>query len=237
VSMPDPVEVERVLACAQCGRPHQFGAVGWRASWTDDEPPAVVVFCPECARARVRRVGKKGVAQSLVLLSNTAWTQRLSVRSPATGCLGERAIATAGKAGTRGTPAGFGKGRAAPPGDRGTSQGRSSAPGPSSTFRRRTQPRLPNGSRSVTASTRRIATYSARTQSVGGVHLGRPKPKRATPSSAAHAHARDARISQAGGAGASGDWRRRPLIWGGRLRRGGLVCADHRVGCGPFPRL
>jgi hypothetical protein len=25
------------------------GAAGWRALWTDDEPPAVVVFCQACA--------------------------------------------------------------------------------------------------------------------------------------------------------------------------------------------
>jgi hypothetical protein len=44
----DPVEVERVLECAECGRPSVFGAAGWRALWTDDEPPVVAVFCSEC---------------------------------------------------------------------------------------------------------------------------------------------------------------------------------------------
>jgi hypothetical protein len=47
--VPDPVEVERVLECAECGQASELGALGWRAFWTDDEPPAVVVFCPECA--------------------------------------------------------------------------------------------------------------------------------------------------------------------------------------------
>jgi hypothetical protein len=32
-----------------CGQPSELGADRWRAVWTDDEPPAVVVFCPECA--------------------------------------------------------------------------------------------------------------------------------------------------------------------------------------------
>jgi hypothetical protein len=44
-----PVEVERVLECAESGWLSELGAAGWRALWTDDEPPAVVVFCPECA--------------------------------------------------------------------------------------------------------------------------------------------------------------------------------------------
>jgi hypothetical protein len=44
-----------VLVCAECGWPSELGAAGWRALWTDDEPPAVLVFCPECRRARVRR--------------------------------------------------------------------------------------------------------------------------------------------------------------------------------------
>jgi hypothetical protein len=48
--VPDPVEVGSVLECAECGRPSELGAVGWRAMLTDDEPPAVVVFCPECAK-------------------------------------------------------------------------------------------------------------------------------------------------------------------------------------------
>jgi hypothetical protein len=43
------VEVEPVLKCAEGGRPSEIGAAGWWALWTDDEPPAVVVFCPECA--------------------------------------------------------------------------------------------------------------------------------------------------------------------------------------------
>jgi hypothetical protein len=48
LAVPDPIEVERVLECAECGRPSELGA-GWRALWTGDEPPAVVVFCPECS--------------------------------------------------------------------------------------------------------------------------------------------------------------------------------------------
>jgi hypothetical protein len=47
--VPDPVEVERALECAECGRPSNLGAADWRAMWTDDQPPAVVVFCPDCA--------------------------------------------------------------------------------------------------------------------------------------------------------------------------------------------
>ena len=49
LAVPDPNEVERVLECAECGRPSELGADGWRAMWTDDEPPAVVVICPECS--------------------------------------------------------------------------------------------------------------------------------------------------------------------------------------------
>jgi hypothetical protein len=49
LTVPDPVEVECVLECAECGRPSELDAAGWRAMWTDDEPPAVVVFCPESA--------------------------------------------------------------------------------------------------------------------------------------------------------------------------------------------
>jgi hypothetical protein len=45
----DPVEVEPVLECVECGQWSELEAVGWRAMWTDDEPPAVVVFCPACA--------------------------------------------------------------------------------------------------------------------------------------------------------------------------------------------
>jgi hypothetical protein len=45
LTVPDPVEVERLFECAECGRRSEL-AVGWRALWTDDEPPAVVVFFP-----------------------------------------------------------------------------------------------------------------------------------------------------------------------------------------------
>jgi len=47
--VPDPVEVERLLECAECGRLSVLGAAGWRALWTDDEPPVVAGFCSECA--------------------------------------------------------------------------------------------------------------------------------------------------------------------------------------------
>jgi hypothetical protein len=35
---------QRVLECGPAKRVRSS-----RAMWTDDEPPAVVVFCPECA--------------------------------------------------------------------------------------------------------------------------------------------------------------------------------------------
>jgi hypothetical protein len=47
--VPEPVRVERVLECAESGRLSELGAVGWRALRPDDDPPAVVVFCPECS--------------------------------------------------------------------------------------------------------------------------------------------------------------------------------------------
>jgi hypothetical protein len=56
LTVPHPVEVERVLECEVAGRLSELGAAGWRALWTDDEPPEVVVFCPKCA-ARVFRGG------------------------------------------------------------------------------------------------------------------------------------------------------------------------------------
>jgi hypothetical protein len=46
--VPDPVEVERVLECAECGRVSELGADGWRSLWTDDGPPAVVVLWALC---------------------------------------------------------------------------------------------------------------------------------------------------------------------------------------------
>jgi hypothetical protein len=40
LTVPDPVEIERVLECAECGRRSEIDADGWRTMWTDDEPPA-----------------------------------------------------------------------------------------------------------------------------------------------------------------------------------------------------
>ncbi len=47
VDEPAPV-MKHALECAECGRPSEPGADGWRAMFTDDQPPAVVVFCPRC---------------------------------------------------------------------------------------------------------------------------------------------------------------------------------------------
>jgi hypothetical protein len=41
--------VERLLEGEECGRLSEVGADGLAGVWTDDEPPAVVVFCSECA--------------------------------------------------------------------------------------------------------------------------------------------------------------------------------------------
>ena len=38
------------LVCEECGVTASGAGVsrGWRAYWTDDEPPEVVSFCPAC---------------------------------------------------------------------------------------------------------------------------------------------------------------------------------------------
>jgi hypothetical protein len=38
------------LSCAECGCISSAVASGWRAYLTDDEPPEVETFCPECSR-------------------------------------------------------------------------------------------------------------------------------------------------------------------------------------------
>jgi len=45
--VPDPIDVDRVLECAECGRQSEPIATGWRA-YLDDDGQAVT-FCPECA--------------------------------------------------------------------------------------------------------------------------------------------------------------------------------------------
>lgn len=48
------------LSCAECLRrwpenePH-----GWRGLLSDDEPPEVVLFCPECAEREFGEIGGK----------------------------------------------------------------------------------------------------------------------------------------------------------------------------------
>jgi ribosomal protein L44E len=44
-------EVWLGLKCAECGRRSFEADRGWRAYHTDDEPPAVAVFCPDCSKA------------------------------------------------------------------------------------------------------------------------------------------------------------------------------------------
>src|SRR5262245_26595904 len=60
-TVPDPVDVERDLECAECGRLSEPGASGWRA-YLDDDGQAVM-FCPECAEREfgdsVSRVGRR----------------------------------------------------------------------------------------------------------------------------------------------------------------------------------
>jgi len=41
---------ETIRQCAECGTEWLPGENwGWKAHWTDDDPPEVAVFCPECA--------------------------------------------------------------------------------------------------------------------------------------------------------------------------------------------
>jgi hypothetical protein len=43
---------QRPIVCAECGCPApDEEARGWRAYLTDDEPPEVALFCPDCAAA------------------------------------------------------------------------------------------------------------------------------------------------------------------------------------------
>jgi len=42
--------IEAIRHCAECGREWRPGENwGWKADLTDDDPPDVAVFCPECA--------------------------------------------------------------------------------------------------------------------------------------------------------------------------------------------
>jgi hypothetical protein len=45
----DASEGSRPEVCANCGRARENAERGWRAYLTDDTPPSVEVFCPECA--------------------------------------------------------------------------------------------------------------------------------------------------------------------------------------------
>jgi hypothetical protein len=47
--VPGPVEVERVLEVRGVRSAERARRGRLPALWTDDEPPAAVVFCPECA--------------------------------------------------------------------------------------------------------------------------------------------------------------------------------------------
>jgi uncharacterized protein with PIN domain len=43
-------QVEPIRRCPECGRPWEpHETERWKAYLTDDEPPEVVVFCPDCA--------------------------------------------------------------------------------------------------------------------------------------------------------------------------------------------
>jgi predicted Fe-S protein YdhL (DUF1289 family) len=49
-------EVEPIRRCPGCGRPWEPHETGrWKAYLTDDEPPEVVVICPECAEREFGR--------------------------------------------------------------------------------------------------------------------------------------------------------------------------------------
>ena len=62
--MPDLVDVDRVLECAECGQLSGPGASGWRAYLGDDEH--AVTFCSECAKREfdtTSEVGDRGSAR------------------------------------------------------------------------------------------------------------------------------------------------------------------------------
>lgn len=42
-------ELVNVLVCTECHRTSGRPASGWKPYLTDDEPPDVAVFCPDCA--------------------------------------------------------------------------------------------------------------------------------------------------------------------------------------------
>jgi hypothetical protein len=43
------VQIPLRLVCAECDRLAPEGARGWRAYLTDDEPPEIANYCPDCA--------------------------------------------------------------------------------------------------------------------------------------------------------------------------------------------
>jgi hypothetical protein len=50
VADPEPLAIPLVLTCQECLRRWQEPAERWRVYLTEGEPPAAVLYCPECAR-------------------------------------------------------------------------------------------------------------------------------------------------------------------------------------------
>ena len=50
VADPEPLAIPLVLNCQECFRRWQNPSERWRVYLTDGEPPAAVLYCPECAR-------------------------------------------------------------------------------------------------------------------------------------------------------------------------------------------